>query len=172
MLREKAFRLGIITKTHGVGGQLSLSSELKLSDPEEWPEWIFLDIDKGLVPFRTDSEYMVLRDDNHLIIALDGYDSQDKVQKLVGYEVWFPNEFKKSILGSPAENHPLIGFVLSDPNYGKLGVIEDYIDLPNNPLLKLTIEGREVLVPAREEWIISLDEQGKRMSCIRKSRTR
>jgi ribosomal 30S subunit maturation factor RimM len=45
----------------------------------------------------------------------------------------------------------------------EIGKIEEYINIPNNPLFKLFIDGEEVLIPAREEWIDEVDEIAKRI---------
>ena len=45
----------------------------------------------------------------------------------------------------------------------ELGKIEEFIDLPNNPLFKITINAGEVLIPAREEWIVETDLDARRI---------
>ena len=163
MLRDKAFRIGTITKTHGVHGQLSVVSENKISEPDKWPEWVFLDIDGGLVPFRTDPDEMIWRDHRQIVVGLIDYKNQDDVLRFIGYELWFPNEYKGIIVGSEKKESPFLGFILMDATGRKLGKIEEYIDLPNNPLFKIIINDEEVLVPSREEWIIEVDENGRRI---------
>lgn len=164
MLREKAFKIGHIIKTHGVSGQLLVSNIIKISETDEWPDWIFLDIDSGLVPFRTNTNGMLWRDEKHLILELQNYDDLDKVQKFVGLDVWFPNEFKSQIAKTINEVSPFVGYMLLDQNGTIVGRIEELIDLPNNPLFRLEIESREVLIPAREEWILDLDEDNSRIT--------
>lgn len=163
MLREQSFKIGRVIKTHGVNGQISVATDLKITETENWPDWLFLDIDKGLVPFRTRKDDIIWRDEKHLILALDRYTSPDQALELVGNDVWFPNEFKPAIVVSSGEISPMVGFMFVDMKIGELGKIEEWIDLPNNPLFKLIIDGKEVLIPAREEWIIELDEADKRI---------
>lgn len=163
MLREKAFEIGRILKTHGVSGQLSVGAKLKISDTEEWPEWIFLDIDAGLVPFRTNQDAMIWRDEKHFILALEQHDDPDTALEFVGRDVWFPNEYKHLLVDSKSEISPLVGCLLSDLQLGEIGLIEELIDLPNNPLFRLEIEGNEILIPARTEWIISIDQENSKI---------
>ncbi len=70
MLRDKAFHIGRINKTHGVAGQLTVSTKNKVVEPEEWPEWIFLEIDAGLVPFRVNPDGMVWRDEAQFVASM------------------------------------------------------------------------------------------------------
>ena len=163
MLRDKAFRLGRIVKTHGVSGQMTVATKKRIIDPDEWPEWIFIEIDSGLVPFRSDPDGMIWRDEKHLVIALEDIQDQDLAKKMVGNDVWFPKEFEMELLESVAENHPLVGFVISDSVSGDIGEIVELIELPNNPLFKIIVDDREVLIPARDEWVIDIDEDRKRI---------
>jgi 16S rRNA processing protein RimM len=163
MLREKAFKVGRVLKTHGVGGQVSVGTIIKIAESEEWPEWIFLDIDVGLVPFRTDQKGMIWRDEKHLILALELYEDPEKAQEIVGVDLWFPNEYKSVLADSKDEISPLVGLILYDQKSGELGRIEELIDLPNNPLFRIDVEGKEVLIPAREEWIISIDQENSKI---------
>lgn len=163
MLREKAFRIGTITKTHGVTGQLNVVSEIRLSDPEDWPEWIFFDIDGGLVPFRTDPEGMIWRSEKQIIVAIKDCSDQGEALKLVGTDIWFPLEFKSLSERKEPEVSPMVDYILEDKSGHEIGKIDDYIDLPENPLFQIIVEGKEILVPARAEWIINVDPERKRI---------
>jgi 16S rRNA processing protein RimM len=98
MLRDKAFHLGRIVKTHGVSGQLTVGTKNRIVEPDEWPEWIFLEIDSGLVPFRVNPDGLIWRDERHLVIALKDIQDQDLARKMVGNDVWFPKEFKMEFI--------------------------------------------------------------------------
>ena len=158
MLREKAFRIGRIFKTHGVNGQLNVATDNRISEPDEWPDWVFLDIDVGLVPFRTRPKDMIWRDESHIIIALNDIEDQDKSRIFIGNDVWFPKDYKMDLLDSTSNIHPLIGYTVLDSDRGEIGKIVELMELPNNPLFKIVFNDREILVPAREEWIIEKDE--------------
>ena len=164
MLREKAFRIGRIIKTHGVSGQISVAADMKIRDTDDWPDWIFLDIDVGLVPFKTRKEDVIWRDETHLIIGLDDITSQDKARELVGFDIWFPEESKYLLAESVNVVSPLVGYILSDLKSGELGRIVELIDLPNNPLFKIIVEDKEILIPAREEWIVDQDDKATRIT--------
>jgi 16S rRNA processing protein RimM len=163
MLRDKAFRIGTITKTHGVNGQLNVVSDIRLTEPEDWPEWIFLDIDGGLVPFRTNPEGMIWRGEKQLIIAVNDCSDQGEALKLVGKDMWFPEEFKFLAERPGPAVSPMVGYILEDSNGHEIGRIDDFIDLPENPLFQIIVEGREILIPARAEWIINIDGEDKRI---------
>lgn len=163
MLRNEALRIGTITKTHGVSGQLNVVANIRISEPDDWPEWVFLDIDGGLVPFRTAPDGMIWRNEKHLILALSDYEDQDKALKLVGYDLWFPIGFKSFTEKTEPDVSPMIGFVLEDQKGNLVGRIDDFIDLPENPLFQIIDEGKEILIPARAEWVIDIDEERKRI---------
>jgi 16S rRNA processing protein RimM len=106
---------------------------------------------------------MIWRDEKHLVIALKDIKDQDLARTMVGNEVWFPKESKMELMESVAATHPLVGFVVSDSKTGEIGEIAELIELPNNPLFKIIVDDREILIPARDEWVIEIDEAGKKI---------
>ena len=60
-----------------------------------------------------------------------------------------------------SELEDLIGFA-ADVD-GRQGEVTDYYDSEANPLLGVTIDGREYLVPAVEEFIAGIDFEGRRL---------
>ena len=163
MFRDKAFRLGTITRTHGISGQLKLVCDIMISEPDEWPEWVFLDIDGGLVPFRTVPEGIIYRDETDIILSLEDYYDQEKSLKLVGYDLWFPEEFRSLTEKHESTIPPIIGYILEDSEGREIGVIDDFIDLPENPLFHVMFHEKEILIPARAEWIVDVDGDARRI---------
>ena len=47
-----------------------------------------------------------------------------------------------------------------------IGTVTDYYDSDANPLFELEIGGRQVLVPAAEEFIAHIDFEGRRMHLV------
>jgi len=141
---------------------VSLNS--RLPEPDEWPEWIFLDIDGGLVPFRPVKDDFIWRDERHIILALGSLSSQEKAMEFIGSDVWFPADFKKLIENRGKEIFPLAGYSLYDSDGSIMGTITGFIDIPENLLFKVQAKSGEILIPARTEWIVAVDEKGQKIT--------
>ena len=154
MTGDENILLGTIAKTHGVRGELILRTANPSYDLKENWESIFLKIDGILVPFFIST----LRPfkTRELVLKLDWHDDKNKAESLAGYEVWIPDN-----LLEPVENEvfldELIGYKFRDSATGKEGTISDFIDIPDNPVFEVEINGEKKLVPASEELILEID---------------
>ena len=87
------------------------------------------------------------------------WDTARRASELVGLELFVEADEERSDDEFYMED--LIGFA-ADVD-GRQGEVTDYYDSEANPLLGVTIDGREYLVPAVEEFIAGIDFEGRRM---------
>ena len=57
--------------------------------------------------------------------------------------------------------HQLIGLSVKDTNGNELGIVKSILELPNQSLLVIDYQGKEVLVPNVKEFVISTDMESK-----------
>jgi 16S rRNA processing protein RimM len=153
--REKCILLGTIARAHGVRGELILRTKNPHFDPEQDWESVFLEIDGILVPFFISTLQPFRKDE--WIMKLDWYDDKTRAGKLVGYPVWGPAAgFSAAEAGIFMDE--LSGFSLYDTVTGKTGKITGFTDVPENPLIEAEIDGETVMIPAREEFILEVNE--------------
>jgi 16S rRNA processing protein RimM len=160
MTRDECILLGTIAKTHGVHGGLILRTADPSYDLKENRESIFLLIDGILVPFFISSLKPFRA--GEWILTVDWYESRDRAEKLAGYEAWVPRE----TIEEPSDGiylDELIGYEIFDkPSSGK-GTITAFLDVSENPLFEAVIGGEKLLIPAREEFILEVDPDKKRI---------
>ena len=87
------------------------------------------------------------------------WDTARRASELVGRELFVEADEERSDDEFYMED--LIGFA-ADVD-GRQGEVTDYYDSEANPLLGVTIDGREYLVPAVEEFIAGIDFEGRRL---------
>ena len=87
------------------------------------------------------------------------WDTARRASELVGLELFVEADEERSDDEFYMED--LIGFA-ADVD-GRQGEMTDYYDSEANPLLGVTIDGREYLVPAVEEFIAGIDFEGRRL---------
>lgn len=159
IFKENPHKIGFIQKTHGVHGGLMVETFQSLSDEESMPEWAFIELDGGLVPYRLKSDDCFVRDDRHLVVFFDGIDSPEQVAELLHQQVYFPESFIKTSGG--VGNIPLIskGFRVVLEGRNEVGEFIEMLEIPGNPVLSIDVNGNEILVPANDEYILKIDQE-------------
>lgn len=127
--------------------------------PEELDEldFLFIDIDNGLVPFAINQ--LKFRNQTSVIIELEEIGTPASAELLLDRDVYFENSL---FVEQPADSgfFSFAGFSLFDG--GKLlGEIEEVIPYPDNPVFQLTIEKKEILIPASSDLVQEIDEKEK-----------
>ena len=88
MIREEdLYRIGTLTRTHGVKGELSCSFTDDVWDRAD-ADYVFLSIDGCYIPFFF--EEWRFRSDSVCLFKFRDVDSIEQAEELCGAEVWFP----------------------------------------------------------------------------------
>lgn len=151
-------RIGKIVATHGLQGSLILSH---IVNKENWlkkDDVLFIELHKeSFIPYFVEQG----KSANHeeYIIQLEDVTTVELAKKLIGKHVYV----KEDILEKAQSDSPLlwIGFNLVDKERGGLGEIEDVMQAGAQWLGKLTIEGKEVLIPLVKEMILQVNTRNK-----------
>lgn len=159
--RTEIAEIGTVCKTHGLRGELSV--ELDDDIDTACLDHVVMCIDGIYVPFRIASQRP--RGNRGLLLTLDGLESADAAAPYAGHELFallreLPenDEMEESDdEGLYAED--LEGFTLTGPDGNAvLGTIETVDTTTMNTLLHVALsDGRNVLVPLADDWIVSLD---------------
>jgi 16S rRNA processing protein RimM len=147
----EVYKIGIITRTHGVKGEVSLSFTDDVWDRAD-ADYLVLRIDGILVPFFME-EYR-FRSDTTALVKFQDYDSAEAAKELCGCDVYFPH----SLTPAPEEDDEyswryFTGFRVVDKNVGELGEITDVDDSTQNVLFHVG----DHLIPAVESFITDID---------------
>jgi 16S rRNA processing protein RimM len=156
---DKLILLGKIIKVHGYGGSVMISLEQYL--PEEIPdmEWVFIEIDEKPVPFFVSS--FKEHASGNIILKFDGYDSSEVMTEFIGCRILINMEEMKDKKGIPPQAI-LTGFKLFDRSENYVGLIQKVLSLPMQYMLVLhDDEGRELLIPLKDDWLIKIDKDEK-----------
>ncbi len=152
---ESVYRIGQITRTHGVKGEVSLSFTDDVWDRVE-ADYLVLRIDGILVPFFME-EYR-FRSDTTALVKFMGYDSSEAARELCGTDVYFPHSL------TPEEEpdaeytwRHFTGFRVVDEKAGQLGEIDMVDDSTANVLFYVG----GLMIPAVEEFVCGIDHAAR-----------
>ena len=152
---DEVYRIGRISHTHGVHGEVSMTFTDDVWDRAE-AEYLILRIDGILVPFFME-EYR-FRSDTTALIKFQAYDSADAARELCGADVYFPHALTPQRAEGEAYTWKYFtGFRVVAEDRGELGTI-DYVD---DSTANVLFQVGEYMIPAAEEFIRSVDHQGR-----------
>jgi 16S rRNA processing protein RimM len=153
-LKRKDFIIaGVVAKTHGTHGELRLDLEQRIL----LKEWVFLEIHEKPVPFFIQS--LSSGNTDQPVVRLEGIGTASEASRLVNSAILCPA--KQSKKRTRAADMDISGFLLVDEVHGELGAVENVEELPKQLLIRTTYRGKELLIPAVEEFIEEIDPERK-----------
>lgn len=161
MIREnEVFKIGKLTKPHGIKGEVSLSFDNDVFDRVDCP-YLICSINGIFVPFFIE-EYRFKGKDTALI-TFEGIDSEEKAARLSGIEVYFPRKYYEEDTQEDIEYSWsfFIGFKAIDKKAGELGIIEEVDEKTLNTLFLIKDSEDELIIPATESFIEKIDPKKK-----------
>lgn len=156
--KEEVFKIGVINKPHGVKGEVSFSFTDDIFDRVEDCDYLILMMDGILVPFFWE-EYR-FKSDNVALVKFEGIDTAERAKMFTNVEVYFPKKYMDEQDEITSWNF-FVGFQVNDVRHGALGEIVDVDDATMNVLFVIEKEGKELLLPAHEEFILDLDKKNR-----------
>lgn len=151
---EEIYKIGRITRTHGVKGEVAMQFTDDVWDRVD-ADYLVLCIDGIHVPFFME-EYR-FRSDTVALVKFLGYDSADDARELCGLDVWFPHSLTPDTHEGDYTWQYFTGFRVVDEKAGLLGTVDQVDDTTANVLLHIG----PLMVPAAEELITDVDHQGR-----------
>jgi 16S rRNA processing protein RimM len=159
MIKDDCYLIGKITKTHGLKGELSILLDVDFLEDYEAMESVFLDIKGELVPYFI--EEIQLRE-NKQIIKFEGIDKIEQAKPLVSFELYLPLETLPEIEDEANFYfHEIIGFQIIDENKGILGKIESIYQYPQQDIISMNFQGKEVMIPINDAIVKKVNRETK-----------
>lgn len=154
------FYLGKITKVHGYDGKVM--AYLDVDDPTAYEnlEMVFINLHQQAVPFFIESSSLK---NSKLLLRFQDIDDAEKAAGLVNKELFLPLSMLPKLSGNKFYFHEVIGFMLIDQEFGPLGAIQEILEYPNQAVMQVFYQGKEVLIPISETVIKKLDRQNKKI---------
>ena len=152
--------VGRIGRIFGNDGGVMVTLYTNFPDDFQNKEPLFVIIDKLAVPIFSSS--FECRGQSGAIILFDDIDTPRRAEEfLVGREIFIESEEEAD---DEFYMEDLIGFTAI---IGKRrGTVSDYYDSEANPLFGITLEEKEHLIPAQEEFIASIDFDGRKIKFV------
>jgi 16S rRNA processing protein RimM len=160
MTKKDCFNLGYISKRSGNQGEVTFV--LDVDDPSRYSKLdsVFIDLNDSLVPFFI--KRIQLRQ-SQATVQLEGIDNIEKAEGLVRHSLYLPLTFLPPLTGKQFYFHEMPGYTVTDKHHGPIGVIEEVLDFPQQAIFRIKTNGYEILIPARQEFILNIDRVKKHL---------
>ncbi len=148
--------LGYISKAIGFEG--SLLTFFEAADPSSFNDlaYIFILIDGKPVPFFI-QDISYRGKGKEAIITFKDIDTTEKARHLCDHQMYLPKSQMPQNHQPKKSYTDLIGFVAVQLDNTPLGVIDDILEYPGNPVFRILKSQQEILVPASDDLIKNID---------------
>ncbi|MEI6817138.1 MAG: ribosome maturation factor RimM [Bacteroidota bacterium] len=160
MDKNDCIKIGFISKSHGFKGEVKIIIDDAVSDSIkiEKLKTLLLEINNQLIPFfieETGGEVPVI------IVLFEDIDSQDKARKLIDKSVYIPTKELPKAKKKQDDLSSLIGFMIVDKTFGELSSVLDILEYPQQLLLQINYNSKEVLIPLVAPLVTDIDKKIK-----------
>ena len=159
MKKEDCFYLGKIVKKYSFKGELL--AKLDTDEPELYEnlDAIFIDLRGNLVPFFVESSQ--LHKSDLLRLNFEDVDSEADADALLKCDLYLPIDLLPKLEGNKFYFHEVIGFKITDENFGEVGIIKRVNDSTAQALFEIDRNSIEILIPMNDEFIVNVDRKNK-----------
>ncbi len=147
--------IGRVAKAHGIKGEVKLLSYAE--DSANTPHYRELLLRGG---GSGDRLYAVARcrpQGKYAILTLAGVADRNAADALIGAEVWVARAQLPLLGDDEFYWHDLVGLAVETEEGGALGTVRGLMATGGHDVLVVAGRGREILIPARHEFIVGQD---------------
>lgn len=159
MRKEDCFYLGKIAKKFSFKGEVLLYLDTDQPELYENMESVFVELNNHLIPFFIEKSSFHKND--LLRVAFEDVRNEQQADEIVGASIYLPLKMLPKLSGNKFYFHEVIGFTVTDGRLGLVGTIKSIIDNTAQPLFELEHEGRNILIPMVDHFIIKVDRVKK-----------
>ncbi len=159
MKKEDCFYLGKIIKKYSYKGELLAKLDTDEPDLYENIDAVFMDLRGNLVPFFVEASQ--LHKSDLLRLKFEDVDNEADAEALIKSELYLPLDLLPKLEGDKFYYHEVIGFNITDSNFGTVGIIKAINDTTAQALFEIDRNGTEILIPMNDEFIVKVDKPNK-----------
>lgn len=157
--RDELIKIGRFNKPHGVHGEISMTFTDDAFDRCDSPYIVSL-VDGIFVPFFIE-EYR-FKNDSTALVKLCDVNNEVEAAAFTLLDVYYPKRYYVESDDAATLGDYFIGFTVVDSEKGILGSVVAIDDATANILFVVaTPEGDELLIPAQEAFVESVDEDAR-----------
>jgi 16S rRNA processing protein RimM len=161
MRKEDCFYLGKIVRKHSFKGEVVI--KLDTDEPELYQEMesVFVNLGNNLIPFFIKES--LLQKGNQLRVQFEEIKNEEDAESILKSGIYLPLTLLPKLTGNQFYYHEIIGFAVIDQIHGNIGNITGVNDTTAQALFEVEKEGRQILVPMIDQFILLVDRKSKEL---------
>lgn len=160
MDKKDCFNLGYVARRVGNHGELGFVLDVDDTNKYKKLESVFIELNNSLVPFFIKK---IQIKGNNATVSLEGIDSITKAEELLKKSLYLPLTALPPLKGKKFYLHELAGFTATDKTFGEIGIVTEVLDFPHQTILQIRHGENDILIPAKEEFILAINRDSKRI---------
>ena len=157
-MNKDFFYLGHITKPFGYKGALVIYLDTDQPEKYQTLDAVFIDTDGEMIPYMI--EEFQYRGNNQAVVTFSDISPEDS-KSLIKSEIYLPISLLPPLTGNNFYYHEVIDFQVVDAEKGNIGICKEFLDFSKQPIMQIELDGKEILVPAVDEFIQKVDRENK-----------
>ena len=159
---EDLLKVGVITTTHGVRGEVKVYPTT--DEPERFLDLEYVLLDTGKELRRLDIKNVRFFK-NLVILKFDGIDNINDIEKYKGRDLWIPREEAQELDEDEYYIADLLGMKVLLEDGSEFGTLKNVMETGANDVYIVdSVEHGEVLLPAIKECILDVDLEKNTMT--------
>lgn len=160
---DQLVAIGFTKKTHGAIGEIKVVVKDEFLEDFLEAEVVFIPLQGKPAPFFVEH----IREAGDLLAKFEEIDSPAAATQITSKELFLREQDLHHFTEMEEDSlffSQLKGFDMIDSEKGRVGKIENIIELPQQELAEITFNEREILVPLHEDLIVSIDKKSKKIT--------
>jgi len=158
MAIQQYIHIGKIVATFGTNGQVIVQHVLGKKTALKGIKAIFIEQNKNsYLPYFVETAKP--KNTEETFVQLEGVGSKEAAHRFLNKNVWLPEADAIALMDVNAPI-ALLGYTIVEKQK-TLGTIEEVITQPHQVLVRISIEGKEVLIPLHEDTLQKIDRKRK-----------
>jgi len=157
MKQDELFQLGKIVRTFGTKGEVIFQIDSEILSRIKKLESVYLKINENLVPFFI--ELLQPKAKGQALVKFLDVDSTDESSLLSGCDIFIPIAQLPKQKGTQLFSVEIEGYAVIDAIRGETGTVRTVLEMPQQALLAIDFNGKEILVPIVDEIVKKIDRK-------------
>jgi len=159
MKQDELFQLGKIVRTFGTKGEVIFQIDSEIFSQIKKLESVYLKLNENLVPFFI--ELLQPKAKGQAMVKFLDVDSTEDASLLAGCDIFIPIGLLPKQKGAQLYSIEIEGYTVIDASRGETGTVKTVLEMPQQSLLAIEYNGKEILIPIVDEIVKKIDRKTK-----------